>query len=341
MAGYFNEYGKGKWSVQFYYYNANGEKKRKRKLGFKTKREAKQWMEDFIAEQEELAKPGANMLFSIFIEEYLNNVSSDLRQSTLATKKHIVEMHIVPYFKDKKISEITAIDIKKWQSEIKKKGFSETYLKTIHAQLSAIMNYAVKYYHLGINPCYIAGGMGKNISGCKGIWKPSDMDCFLREMENEPEVYYAFLLIYWTGMRLGELLALNVEDLDLENKCVRINKSFQKLNGKEVITEPKTEKSNRVIFIPEFVVSEMEAYNEMLYEREPDDRLFLLTKKTLENRIRQGADKAGLPRIRIHDLRHSHASLLIEKGVDIITVSIRLGHYKLTTTLNIYVRMFD
>jgi integrase len=259
----------------------------------------------------------------------------------LVTKRHIIDLHITPYFRHKKVIDITAMDIKNWQNEIKKKGFSDTYLKTIQAQMSAIMNFAVKFYQLGNNPCKTTGGMGKNTSGCKGIWQPSDMDAFLEQVKDKPIIYYSFFLIYWTGIRVGELLALTFDDIDFENKTLKISKSLNRVGSTDVITEPKTAKSNRTISLPEFVVDAMIDYVKLLYCRMPEDRLFLVTKSYLEKEIVRGAKLAGLPVIRIHDLRHSHASLLISRGVDIATVSNRLGHEKVTTTLNTYSHMFN
>lgn len=157
MAGYFNKEPSGKWSVQFTYEDYTGNKRRKRKLGFKTKKEAVEWMEEFKRKQ----KADIDMKFSTFIDDYFENMKNDLRESTMITKKHMIELHILPYFKDKKVTDITALDVKKWQNEIRKKGFSDTYLKTINSQLSAIFNHACKFYRLGYNPCKEAGYMGK------------------------------------------------------------------------------------------------------------------------------------------------------------------------------------
>lgn len=342
MAGSFEEYQKGKWSVQFYYTDATGKKKRKHKLGFKTKREAKQWMDGFITSQQMDAEAtGVNMLFPQFVDDYFNKIGGDLRGSTISTKRNIIDVHITPYFKDKKVIELSALDIVEWQNDIKKKGFSDTYLKTIQAQFSAIMNYAVKVYNLQYNPCRAVKGMGKNVSGSKGVWTQEDMESFLDAVKDKPEIYYAFMLIYWTGLRVGELLALNIEDIDFEKKTLKVSKSLNRVGSEDIITDPKTEKSKRTIYLPDFVVDAMKEYVNLLYGRTEKDRLFVVTKSHLEKEIKRGAELAGLKPIRIHDLRHSHASLLIEQGVDIATISNRLGHEKVSTTLDIYGHMFD
>lgn len=336
MSGYVNKEENGKWSVQFRVEDCTGKKERVHKRGFATQREAKQWMEEYRLKQ----KCSLNMTFESFYKEYEEMHYTSLRDSTVSTKKHIVELHILPYFKDMRVVDIMSRDIVKWQNEVKKKGFSDTYLRSINAQLSAIFNYAVKYYNLGSNPCNRADLMGKSKSGNMGIWSQDDFEKFLDAERNKPEIYYAFLFMYWTGVRVGELLALNIEDVDFEKHEVVINKSLNRVNGKDIITKPKTDAGIRVIPLPEFLLEELREYIGMLYGRTEKDRLFLVTKSHLEKEIHSGADAAGLKNIRVHDLRHSHASLLIANGVDIATISKRLGHEKIGTTMNTYGHMF-
>ena len=294
-------------------------------------------MEEFIRKEQS----DVSMTFQSFYQEYLENQSADLRASTLATKEHIVALHIMPYFKDRKLESITAVDIIKWQNKIKKKGFSDSYLNTIHSQLSAIFNHACRIYNLSTNPCKAAGGMGNKDSGNIGVWTNEEMERFLNAVSDKPVVKYAFFLLYWTGIRLGELLALNIADIDFEKKTLSVTKSLNRTDGKDVISLPKTKSSIRTIYLPQFVVDEMKDYCGMLYGRGAKDRLFVVTKSHLEKEIKRGAELAGLTPIRVHDLRHSHASLLISQGVNVAVISRRLGHKSIKTTLNIYAHMFD
>lgn len=313
---YYKKEENGKWYVQFRYKDHAGVPKRKRKTGFSTKKEATEWMNEFIRK----AQADMQMTFESFVEEYFENLSADLRESTLNTKKHIVDLHIMPYFKDRDMVGIDARDIIKWQNQIKKKGFSDSYLNTIHGQLSAIFNHACKIYHLPYNPCREAGGMGNKKSGNRGVWTQEEMENFLEAVSDKPVVKYAFFLMYWTGIRLGECLALNVEDLNMEDKTLCINKSLNRVNGVDIISPPKTECSIRTIYLPQFVVDEMEEYCGKLYGRRNKDRLFTVTKSCLEKEIKRGANLAGIKHIRVHDLRHSHASLLIAQGINIATI---------------------
>ena len=126
-----------------------------------------------------------------------------------------------------------------------------------------------------------------------------------------------------------------------EEKTITVSKSYQRIDGKDVITEPKTPKSNRVITLPDFLVTELEEYVGKLYGLQPDDKLFNITKDYLEKEMVRGAKLSGVKRIRLHDLRHSHASLLISKlGVQPNLVADRLGHEKIQTTLSTYSHLY-
>ncbi|MDO5157190.1 MAG: Arm DNA-binding domain-containing protein, partial [Eubacteriales bacterium] len=137
------------WEVQFYYKDWQGIQRKKHKRGFKTKKEAIAWVEQFKLQQAR----NLDMKFSSFVEIYFADMEQRLRENTIRSKRYIVELKILPYFKEKKVAEITAADVRKWQNILmdKKNGYSQTYLKTINNQLSAIMNYAVNYYDLPRN----------------------------------------------------------------------------------------------------------------------------------------------------------------------------------------------
>ena len=163
---------------------------------------------------------------------------------------------------------------------------------------------------------------------------------FLKTVEDKPDARLAFLVLYWTGMRIGELLALTYYDVNLEEKTISINKSYQRLKGKDVITQPKTPKSIRVITMPDFLVEEFREYYSHLYGIMKKDRLFHFTKSYMEHNLISGIKKSGVKRIRLHDLRHSHASMLVDMGVAPLEIAERLGHEKVETTLNTYSHLY-
>lgn len=326
----------GKWLIQYRYTDWQGKRRKSTKRGFATKREAEEWLRNFFITQ----KADFDMKFEDFWKMYCADMETRLREHTMRTKKYIVELKILPYFGNKRVNDITAADIRQWQNELIKMGYSPTYLKTINNQLSAIFNYAVRYYDLKSNPCAKAGSMGKSKAEEMDFWTGEEFRKFIDSVMNKRLSYMAFMTLYWTGMRLGELLALNPNDVDLEKRTISITKSYQRLGKKDVITPPKTPKSKRVITIPEFLAADIKDYMDSLYDLQEDDRLFPITKYYLEHEMQRGIKESGVKRIRVHDLRHSHASMLIELGFSPLEIANRLGHEKVETTLNTYAHLY-
>ena len=326
----------GKWLIQYRYTDWQGKRRKSTKRGFATKREAEEWLRNFLITQ----KADFDMKFEDFWKMYYADMETRLWEHTMRTKKYIVELKILPYFGNKRVNDITAADIRQWQNELIKMGYSPTYLKTINNQLSAIFNYAVRYYDLKSNPCEKAGSMGKSKAEEMDFWTGEEFRKFIDSVMNKRLSYMAFMTLYWTGMRLGELLALNPKDVDLKKRTISITKSYQRLGKKDVITPPKTPKSRRVITIPEFLAADIKDYMDSLYDLQEDDRLFPITKYYLEHEMQRGIKESGVKRIRVHDLRHSHASMLIELGFSPLEIANRLGHEKVETTLNTYAHLY-
>ncbi len=325
------------WEVFVYADDYTGKRKLKHKRGFKTKREAVAWGEQL---QLQLSS-NLDMTFKAFWELYRADMKERLRENTIRTKDYIVELKILPYFGQRKICDIKAADIRKWQNTLMAKKYSQTYLKTVNNQLCAIFNYAVKYYDLPKNPCTQAGSIGKSHAEEMSFWTQEEFETFVECVKDKEVSYMAFKTLYWTGCRIGELLALTLNDFSIEEKTLRINKSYQRIEGRDVVTEPKTEKGKRIITLPDFLVKELKDYVGKLYGMMGEDRLFMITKSYLEHEMLRGVELSGVKRIRLHDLRHSHASLLISKlGAQPNLVADRLGHEKIQTTLNTYSHLY-
>lgn len=325
----------GKWLIQYRYTDWQGKRRKSTKRGFATKREAEEWLRNFLITQ----KADFDMKFEDFWKMYCADMETRLREHTIRTKKYIVELKILLYFGNKRVNDITAADIRQWQNELIKMGYSPTYLKTINNQLSVIFNYAVRYYDLKSNPCAKAGSMGKSKAEEMDFWTGEEFRKFIDSVMNKRLSYMAFMTLYWTGMRLRELLALNPKDVDLEKRTITITKSYQRLGKKDVITPPKTPKSKRVITIPEFLAADIKDYIDSLYELQENDRLFPITKYYLEHEMQRGIKESGVKRIRVHDLRHSHVSLLISMGFSAVSIGNRVGHESVDITYR-YAHMF-
>ena len=340
MAAFKNK-ANGTWYVQFRYTDWKGERQQKLKRGFATKKEAQAWEREFLMQKQ----ADVNMTFESFAQLYEKDMKPKLKLNTWLTKESIIQKKILPYFGKRKLSEITAKDVMDWQNAIrglmdaKGKPYSPTYLKTVHNQLSALFNHAVRYYGLQVNPAAKAGNMGVEERREMLFWTKEEYLKFIDAMMDKPMLYYAFEILYWCGIREGELLALTPADFDFEKKTLRINKSYQRLQGKDVITTPKTKKSNRVIQMPDFLCDEIQDYFKQLYGLEPDSRIFPLTKYTLKRGMAFGCKASGVKVIRIHDLRHSHVSLLINMGYSAVAIGNRVGHESVEITYR-YAHLF-
>ena len=210
------------------------------------------------------------------------------------------------------------------------KNFVEIYLESMEHRIkeNTLMTKQNIFYH------HIVPYLGE-----MKFWTKEEYLTFSRAMMNKEESYHAFEILYWCGIRLGELLALTAEDFDFEKKTLRINKSYQRIKGKDVITTPKTRKSNRVLTLPDFLAEEMQDYISRLPYLKVDDRIFTITKSGLHHEIDRGCRETGVKRIRIHDLRHSHVSMLIEMGFSAVDIANRVGHESVKVTYR-YAHMF-
>lgn len=188
------------WRSQFYYEDWQGVRHKKNKRGFKTKAEAEEWERNFRQQQ----RKDLDINFENFVEIYFSDVENRLRESTIKNKRYVFDLKVTPYFKKKKMCEIKTSDIRAWQNELIKQGYAPTYLKSINNQLAALFNYAVRYYDLKDNPCRKAGSIGKSKADDMEFWTKQEFKQFLPSMDKKPEARMAFMLLYGTGMRIGD-----------------------------------------------------------------------------------------------------------------------------------------
>ncbi len=342
MPAYKNENAKkNKWCTSFYYTDWQGKRRHKTKRGFARKADADAFERDFLAR---LSK-SPEIPFSAVVDNYFQTVAArELRITTYSRKLERIRMHILPYFGNRPINSIEPLDIVDWQENVimsgkSRGGYSESYLRILNGDLSSIFNYAVTYYKLTNNPCRAAKMMGSSSADKKmNIWTPEEFKKFRSVLPDKTSIV-AFDILFWTGCREGELLALTPSDI-LPEPSIQISKNYARL-GKEDYTLPtKTKKGNRVVAIPNFLYNEIMEYVNSVYGLEKTDRIFPFTRDFLARKIRKYSKKAGITQIRIHDLRHSHASMLIEMGYNILTIAERLGHKSVDTTWNTYGHLY-
>ena len=386
--------GGAKWMTKFNYTDPkSGIVKTAYKRGFDSKREAKKYEDDFIdsliaPEEDEVEV--IRTYGDVFQEYLMSHKRADIKESSLETKFNIFNKHIFPTFEEVPIDSITDDDIANWQKKMKLciqpngKHFSEAYLRTIQSQFNSIINYAFSKGYLKANPLADIKNMGIKDKRVE-FWTPEEYERFAYYAMEYPQYYYVYEVLYWCGLRLGEMLALTLNDIDLENGIISVTKTYNHLNGEDIISTPKTPSSVRKVSMPAltlndidlkngiisvtktynhlngediistpktpssvrkvsmpaFLCDELKEYIGLQYEPTREQRIFQISKSKLANNFHLLSDEAGLKRITIHGLRHSHVSLLISKKYDIFEVSKRIGHKSVKTTQDIYGHLFD
>lgn len=202
-----------------------------------------------------------------------------------------------------------------------------------------LFKYAVDYLRLPRSP--VIAQICKPQKGNIDFWTPEEYRKFSDHIKDNIELYTAFEILFYTGMRKGELLALTMNDIDFQAKKIRINKTLAYVHGEYIMQPPKTEQSNRVIDVPEFLLAEIRNYTDKIYHLDPDQRIFPRSRVWLGQAITRICPAIDLKIIRVHDLRHSHASVLINLGANPLMIAERLGHKDVKVTMNIYAHLFQ
>lgn len=309
----------GTWYCKFYYTDYTGVKKQKKKRGFKLQREAKEWERAFLERQQ--GTP--DMTFQSLYDIYIDDMSHRLRQTSIEGKKMVFTNRILPHFKDKPINTITAKDIRDWQNSQIDLGYSDAYLDRIQNMMTTILNYAVTYYNLPFNPCDKAGHMGKRTRSMN-FWTLEQYNNFIQYV-TDLTAHTVLQLLFYSGMRFGEMLALTLSDFDFQTNTIKITKSLQHRTSGDIVTPPKTDNGIRTITMPATIMQEVRTYTQKLYGLQPSDRIFTFTKSLIRGNMKRCSEKANVPLIRIHDLRHSHVSLLINMGFTPHLIAERIG----------------
>lgn len=309
----------GTWYCKFYYTDYTGAKKQKLKRGFKLQREAKEYERTFLERQQ--GTP--DMTFQALYEIYIEDMSHRLRKNTLDGKILVFKNRILPYFKDKAVNSITAKDVRNWQNQQMDLGYSDAYLDRIQNMLTTIFNYAVTYYGLPSNPCSKAGHMGKRTRSMN-FWTLEQYNGVLKHI-TDITARTALQVLFFSGIRFGELLALTLQDLNFIENTINIDKSYQHNRDGGITGPPKTDNGVRIVSMPAAIMQELNDYTAKIYGLQPEDRIFTFTKSLIRGNMKRGSEKAAVPFIRIHDLRHSHVSLLIELGFSVYLIAERIG----------------
>ena len=212
------------WLATFSFYDNRGVRKSFKKRGFKTKREALEWE----AEHRGQMTGSLEISFKTFVEDtYLDSMTVRLKPDTMAIKRAIIETHLMPYFGEMRIDRITSKDVFAWQNAMllyrnpsTGKPYTPSYLKTMQNQLVAIFSFAVRFYGLKENPVRIAGSLGSSRQGEMKFWTLDQFRKFEMAAASEPMWACAFGILFWCGLREGEMLALTPADFNFEKKSL-------------------------------------------------------------------------------------------------------------------------
>lgn len=349
-----NKEGLAGYRVRVNYVDDNGENRQLTRIAY-GKQEAKDLEGKLISKM----RNGGGDNDDITVEEMYNRFKSDklqnVRASSFDKSTRILERHVIPYFKKTNVKKLNTQKLSKWKEIINETNLNITSKKNVYTEFNSMLNWAVRMEMLEKNPLTIL----------KNFKDPYEYEPTLHYYTKEQFEkfrdaaheyadeygymdYYIFFLIAWyTGARKGEINALRWSDY--ADGSIKINKSVtQKLHGGDMFTPPKNKSSNRTIKAPKYLVDKLQQHYNMCQERYEnfDGDYYIcgggrpLRDTSLQNEQKKYEKKAELPHIRIHDFRHSHATLLINNGINIMEVARRLGHANVNITYKVYAHLY-
>ena len=319
------------WYVKFKYKDWQGKTHATTKRGFKFKREAVAYEADYKMQ----AQQNPTLTIGKLVTEYLDDYKLNRKESSYRNIKRILELHVLPFFKDMQLGSIQPYHIKMWQQELKKGEYSDSSIKTYNVVFNTLLNYAMKYHGLPANPFKVTGTTGK-ITKSMGFWELSDFKRF-DAVVDDPVYRVIFNLLFYSGLRIGELMALTVEDFDFRKNTVSVSKQYNDITGS--ITSPKSVAGIRTVSLPASIMAMVKDLFDRFYVI-PERPFGYIGRKGIKFVMDRYAEKAKLRPIKIHDLRHSHVSMLIKQGINIAAISKRIGHASPAITLGIYSHVY-
>ena len=344
--------GKIKYRVRVNYTDSYGSRKQIERTAYGAD-EAKQLERELLHSVKE-ETPTKKMTFGQLYEEYKKAKKHETRQSTQDTLETRIKIHVLPTFENVRLDRMNVPSLQNWKQKLNNSNLSVGMKKSIYKNFSSILNFAVKMEYLPKNPLKSVGNFKDPLDIVEEMdfYVPEEFKKFItaaREYANTSNtllywsVYVFFCIAFYTGMRRGEILALNWNDT--QNGTINITKSFSVRYLK--ITPPKNKSSIREIQIPDPLQAVLNEHYERC-KNVPNftDEYFVcggikpVSDPTLRYLNEYFAQQANVKRIRIHDFRHSHASLLANNGINIQEIAKRLGHADVSITLKTYSHLY-
>lgn len=328
----------GSWSVRFRIRGINGKIVNKRLSGFPKKSLAEEayrnFMKNYVEPKTTIIDKDNNITFLKLYSKYLAYCATEIKESSLIRFKNNCELHIIPYFKDCKINDIKELDVLTWKQIIDKKTYTKNgkqinlspkTKKLIFSQMVHILNFAKKYYGLEKNNAIIVGNFKDKhaIKKEMSFWTLSEFDKFISVADNK--LYKTvFETLFYTGMRKGELMALLWSDIDFNKNVIKISKTASRTISSDenyIITSPKSKNGNRIITMPDKLNNSLKSWYDIQKSKQLNNKenyVFggerVLPQQNILNYLIKWCNISDVKKIRIHDLRHSHVSMLISTG---------------------------
>ena len=341
----------GKWYfVANLGYDEKGNRIRHWQRGFSTQKEAKTAYDEYMNNYSKTAvKTNSTMSYKEFYETYFEpDYKRSVGKSTFENRKSTMRLHFTFFYKTK-LKDINAVMLKKWQNKLAEK-YSNSYIRNIYGIFQMSLDLAVKLGLLQVNVAKQVGNV-KKVSQKIDFWTFEDFQKVIATIDKSDYYqHFSFIflwLMFMTGLRIGEAQALLWEkDINFTDKTLSVSKSMYYKNADEFyIKEPKTKAGNRVIALDDTTIQYLLEWREM--QRKNVLSKYVLSynglptnKSTARHILERHSKLAGIHRIKIHALRHSHASLLISLGENALIVRDRLGHEDIETTLGTYGHLY-
>ncbi|MDQ0417568.1 integrase [Croceifilum oryzae] len=327
-----------------------GVRRQATRRGFKTRKEAEEACNQIIHQVSKgtYVEPTKCTLGTYLLDWIESTAKQRVRLKTYDSYKYIIDNKLIPELGNIPLDKLTPMHIQNFYAKKSAEGLSAEYVKHMHVILSSSLDQAVSWKLIRSNPVKITSPPKISHKEQK-TWSIEEAKIFLTHTEQHP-LHIAYLLAIYTGMRMGEILGLRWEDCDLENKMIRIRQGLSCTSEGTIFEDPKSKASRRAIAITENIVDALEKRQReqkrnknWLGQAYKENNLVVCTKKgtpigpsNLRRHFWSTIEKAGVPRIRFHDTRHTHATIMLTLGEHPKVVSERLGHSKTSITLDVY-----
>jgi integrase len=343
-----------KYRVRINYKDATGENRQVDRIAYGAA-EAKE-LEYKLSTEIKKTPPEKRMTVKNLYDKYIAVKKYEIRKTSLNKSSTILENHVLPFLKNKKLNQLNLALLQEWKNYIEKKSLSFTMKKNIFSAFRAMLNFAVKFGHLASNPLLKIGNFKDAYETKKEMnyYTAKEFKIYIKQAKDiargkgfhEWNYYVFFNIAFYTGLRKGEIHALKWSDI--ENNILHVKRSItQKTKKSDMETPPKNRSSFRSLQLPTPLIKILETHRKRYQPVDGflDDwricgGLKCLRDTTIDKRNRLYAEMAGLDRIRIHDFRHSHASLLANEGINIQEIARRLGHSQIEITWNTYSHLY-